>query len=85
MNIDEPVVEKKTEEPKKKTLSVIGKIDLENIDSKKKNINTKSEEKEKETSKTEVEAEPEDIIVTDDKDTGSTVEEKDRKLKTTKL
>ena len=81
MNIDGPVVEKKTEEPKKKTLSVIGKIDLENIDSKKKNINTKSEEKEKETSKTEVEAEPEDIIVTDDKDTGSTVEEKTEEVK----
>ena len=81
MNIDEGLVEKKPQEPKKKTLSVIGKIDLENIDSKKKNTNTKSEEKQKETLKTEVEVKSEDIIIADDKDSGSKVEEKTEEVK----
>mgnify|MGYP001243471696 CR=1 FL=1 len=63
MNIDEPVVEKKPEETKKKTLSVIGKIDLESIDSKKKNTTTKSEENKSSETKAKAEAKEETVDI----------------------
>tara|TARA_Y100000385_G_scaffold290941_1_gene366231 strand:+ start:2185 stop:4989 length:2805 start_codon:yes stop_codon:yes gene_type:complete len=79
MNIDEPVVEKKPEETKKKTLSVIGKIDLESIDSKKKNITSKSEEKE--SSKTKAKVEEKDKQTVEIKETTPEVKEEEEKAK----